>query len=139
MRRPGQGLREISQRQVLVERGNFPTLASHGLARIRIAGRPGNKPSGGALVVGLPLNMDGSEGDQAKLTRRFGDKLAQVSGLAVHYWDERLSSVTARRLMIPAELSRKKRKARLDRVAAQVILQSFLDTGDSGAMSDPAE
>ena len=81
-----------------------------------------------AFVVGLPLNMDGSEGEQAKLTRRFGEALAHVTGLPVHYWDERLSTAEARELLRPAELTRKKRKARLDRVAAQVILQNFLDS-----------
>ena len=81
----------------------------------------------GVFVVGLPLNMDGTEGEQAKLTRRFGDALAHTSGRPVHYWDERLSSHAARGLLQPAELTRKKRKAVEDSVAAQVILQSFLD------------
>jgi len=80
-----------------------------------------------AFVVGLPLNMDDTEGDQAKTVRRFGAELGRVSGKPVHYWDERLSSHAAEELLRPAELTRKKRKARLDRVAAQVILQGFLD------------
>jgi putative Holliday junction resolvase len=80
-----------------------------------------------AFVVGLPLNMDGTEGKQAKIARRFGDELARVSGKPVHFWDERLSSFTAQELLEPADLTRKKRKARMDRIAAQVILQSFLD------------
>jgi len=80
-----------------------------------------------AFVVGLPLNMDDTEGDQAKTVRRFGTELGRVSGKPVHYWDERLSSHAAEELLRPAELTRKKRKARLDRVAAQVILQGFLD------------
>jgi putative Holliday junction resolvase len=80
-----------------------------------------------AFVIGLPLNMDGTEGEQARLTRRFGDQLARETTLPVHYWDERLSSVTARELVLPAELTRKQRKNRLDCVAAQVILQSFLE------------
>ena len=88
-----------------------------------------------AFVVGLPLNMDGTEGDQAKVTRAFADTLARATGLPVHYHDERLSSVAARELMLPAGLTRKKRKARLDRVAAQVILQSFLDTQGKNRVS----
>ena len=80
-----------------------------------------------AFVVGLPLNMDDSEGKQAKIARRFGDELARIADKPVHFWDERLSSLTAEELLQPAELTRKKRKARIDRVAAQVILQSFLD------------
>jgi len=85
----------------------------------------------GAFVVGLPLNMDDTEGDQAKTVRRFGAELGRVSGKPVHYWDERLSSHAAEELLRPAELTRKKRKARLDRVAAQVILQGFLDARTS--------
>ena len=80
-----------------------------------------------AFVVGLPLNMDDTEGGQAKTVRRFGAELGRISGKPVHYWDERLSSRAAEELLRPAELTRKKRKARLDRVAAQVMLQGFLD------------
>lgn len=78
-------------------------------------------------VVGLPLNMDGTEGEACKIARRFGDLLARLAEKPVHYWDERLSSVAAEELLRPAELTRKKRKAQLDRVAAQVILQGFFD------------
>ena len=81
----------------------------------------------GQWVVGLPLNMDDTEGPQAKTTRDFGRRLEAISGKTVHFFDERLSSVTADELLAPAELTRKKHKARRDRVAAQVILQSFLD------------
>ena len=88
-----------------------------------------------AFVVGLPLNMDDTEGDQAKTVRRFGAELGRVSGKPVHYWDERLSSRAAEELLRPAELTRKKRKARLDRVAAQVMLQGFLDARASAPPS----
>ena len=88
-----------------------------------------------AFVVGLPLNMDDTEGDQAKTVRRFGSKLARISGKPVHYWDERLSSHAAEELLRPAELTRKKRKDRLDRVAAQVMLQGFLDDRTSAPPS----
>ena len=90
-----------------------------------------------AFVVGLPLNMDDTESKQAKLTRAFGDKLAQLSGKTVHYFDERLSSVTADELLRPAELTRKKRKAVQDAVAAQVILQGFLDAHDNECFVTP--
>ena len=80
-----------------------------------------------AFVVGLPLNMNDTEGEQAKLTRRFGDALEAASGKPVHYFDERLSSHAADELLAPAELTRKKRKSIQDAVAAQVILQGFLD------------
>ena len=84
-----------------------------------------------AFVVGLPINMDGTEGQQAKITRTFGDELQKVTGKPVHYFDERLSSSAAQELLQPAELTRKKRKARLDAVAAQVILQGFLNLPSS--------
>ncbi len=84
-----------------------------------------------AFVVGLPYNMDDTEGEQAKRTRRFGDALGRSTGKPVHYFDERLSSHAAREMLRPAELTRKKRKAVQDAVAAQIILQTFLDTRQS--------
>jgi putative Holliday junction resolvase len=78
-------------------------------------------------VVGLPLNMDGTEGPQAKVVRKFAERLGQISGKPVHLADERLSSRLADEYLQPAELTRKKHKARRDRVAAQIILQTFLD------------
>jgi putative Holliday junction resolvase len=80
-----------------------------------------------AFVVGLPLNMDGTEGTQAKITRVFGDALAQTTSRPVYYCDERLSSFTARELLEPAELSRKRVKRAENAVAAQVMLQDYLD------------
>lgn len=85
-----------------------------------------------AFVVGLPLNMDGTEGDQARLSRRFGDALARAAAKPVHYVDERLSSFAAEELVQPLDLSRKKRKARLDSIAAQTILNNFLDRRHDG-------
>ncbi len=81
----------------------------------------------GAYVLGLPLNMDGTEGTQAKITRSFGAELIKISGLKVFLWDERLSSRGADEYLSEAELTYKKRKARRDAVAAQIILQTFLD------------
>jgi putative Holliday junction resolvase len=78
-------------------------------------------------VVGLPLNMDGTEGPQAQLVRRFGDHLAGATNKPVHYWDERLSSDTADALLSQSDLTRGKKKSRHDAVAAQVMLQSYLD------------
>lgn len=80
------------------------------------------------LVVGLPFNMDGSEGGQAKLAREYGAVLARELGLPVEFWDERLSSAAADTLLDEREeLTVKKRKARRDALAAQTILQGFLD------------
>jgi putative holliday junction resolvase len=85
------------------------------------------------LVVGLPINMDDSEGPQARLTRKFGDALSKKTRKPVHYFDERLSSRAADDLLGPAELTRKKHKARQDAVAAQIMLQGFLDERRSAA------
>lgn len=78
-------------------------------------------------VVGQPLNMDGTEGPQARLTARFAELLARVSQVPVHQWDERLSSLQADAHLAAGELTRKQRKSRRDKLAAQIILQCFLD------------
>lgn len=78
-------------------------------------------------VVGHPLNMDGSEGPQGKLTRRFAEALRLATSQPVHLWDERLSTAQADIYLADGEFTRKQRKGRRDKVAAQVILQSFLD------------
>jgi len=80
------------------------------------------------LVVGLPLHMGGEEGIKAREARNFGAWAAAATGLPVGYWDERLSSYLADEMMREAQLSPKKRKARLDKVAAQIMLQSYLDS-----------
>jgi putative Holliday junction resolvase len=81
----------------------------------------------GAWVVGLPLDEDGTEGTQAKRVRRFAENLQRFTGMPLHIWDESLTSCVAEDLLTGADLTRRKRKARLDAVAAQVMLQSFLD------------
>ena len=78
------------------------------------------------IVVGLPLNMDGSEGEQAQKVRAFAAAVA-VLGKPVHFVDERLTSERAERVMKEAGLSYAKRRKRIDRLAAQFILQAFLD------------
>ncbi|MBI1826824.1 MAG: Holliday junction resolvase RuvX [Planctomycetes bacterium] len=83
-----------------------------------------------ALVIGLPLNMDGSEGPQAKETRMFADQLAKASGKPVHFHDERLSSFSAQELVGKISRTRKKKRRPIDSIAAQVILQEFLDNLD---------
>ncbi len=80
------------------------------------------------VVIGLPLNMDDTEGDQAKLVQRYGKALASELSQPIEFWDERLSSAAADELLNQREeLTTKKRKARRDALAAQAILQSFLD------------
>ncbi len=79
------------------------------------------------LVVGLPLNMNGTEGERAAESRKLGDALAEASGLPVVYWDERLSTVAAERALLEADVSREQRKKVIDQVAAAIILQGWLD------------
>ena len=80
------------------------------------------------LIVGLPLNMDGSEGPSAQEARKVGDALAEQAPLTVIYWDERLSTVAAQRALLEGNASRKKRKEVIDQVAAALILQGWLDS-----------
>jgi putative holliday junction resolvase len=90
------------------------------------------------LVVGLPLNMDGTEGPRAAASREFGEALASASALPVEYWDERLSTVAAQRVLLEADVSRRKRREVIDQMAAQLILQGWLDSrrAGSGAYDD---
>lgn len=81
----------------------------------------------GALVLGLPRNMDGSEGPRAQSTRAFARNLARMTELPIGFWDERLSTVAAERVLIAADLSRTRRAGLVDQVAAGYILQGFLD------------
>ena len=79
------------------------------------------------LVLGLPLNMDGSEGPRAQATRAFARNLEKLTPLPITFWDERLSTVAAERAMLEADLSRKRRAELIDHVAAGFILQGMLD------------
>ncbi len=79
------------------------------------------------IIIGLPINMDGTEGERVVKTREFGSLLSKCSGLKVNYIDERLSSVSAERLLIEADVRRENRKKVIDKVSATIILQSFLD------------
>jgi len=81
----------------------------------------------GALILGLPRNMDGSEGPRAQSTRSFARNLLDQRGLEIMLWDERLSTVAAERSLLEQDMSRKKRAEIIDNVAAAYILQGFLD------------
>jgi putative Holliday junction resolvase len=78
------------------------------------------------IVVGLPLNMDGSEGPQAAKVRAFGERLAAHLTLPVEFWDERLTTVEAERALRGAGMSRARRRERIDQEAAAIILESYL-------------
>lgn len=79
------------------------------------------------LVVGMPKNMNGTKGERAEKTEEFVEKMKAVIDLPVIFWDERLSTVMAERQLIAADVSRKKRKGVIDKMAAVVILQGYLD------------
>ncbi|MGK7652337.1 Holliday junction resolvase RuvX [Roseovarius sp. B08] len=79
------------------------------------------------IILGLPRNMDGSEGPRCQSTRAFARNLAARTDLAIGFWDERLSTVAAERALIEADLTRKRRAEVIDAVAAAYILQGALD------------
>ncbi len=79
------------------------------------------------ILLGLPLNMDGSEGPRVQSTRAFARNLTGLTDLPIFYWDERLSTVAATRALLEADTSRKRRAEVIDQVAAGYILQGALD------------
>lgn len=79
------------------------------------------------IVLGLPKNMNATEGTRAELTMEFKDKLERRTGLPVHMWDERLTTVAADRAMMEAGIRRENRKDYVDMIAATLILQGYLD------------
>lgn len=108
--------------------GRSITIAEHNRQRLLEAVcREIQAEKPGRIVVGLALNMNGTEGPKALECRKFAAQLQQACGLEVVLWDERGSSVTANRILSDAGKKREKQRARVDAVAAQVILQSYLD------------
>lgn len=79
------------------------------------------------IVIGLPLRLDGGEGPAARHSRRLGTELSTALDVAVEYWDERFTSVTAENAMLQGNVRRKKRKEKRDQIAAAVMLQGYLD------------
>lgn len=82
----------------------------------------------GLIVLGLPLNMDGSEGPRVQSTRAFARNLEKLTPIPITYWDERLSTAAVERMLIGADASRARRAEVVDKLAAAYILQSALDT-----------
>lgn len=113
------GLRFATPRRV-IRRTKF---AADAEALLRVLG----EERCGAIVIGLPLNMDGSEGPRAQSARAFVRNLIRLDPRPIAFWDERLSTVAAERGMIEADVSRKNRAARIDSAAAAFILQGALD------------
>ncbi len=84
------------------------------------------------VIVGLPLNMDGSHGPKAKEVAVFVEDLSKAVTVPIRTWDERLTTVQVERVMLEADTSRAKRRKHADKLAAQVILQSYLDSRKKG-------
>ena len=108
--------------------GKYGTLESKGprqnLDRIKTIIE---KEQVGKVVIGYPRNMDGSSGETAQKVEAFVEGLKEIVDIPVETWDERLSSVSAEKLLIRGDVRRKKRKKVIDQVAAVIILQNFLD------------
>jgi len=110
-----------------LKRGKFSADAAALLERAEKFGVAG-------FVVGLPLNMDGSEGPRAQATRAFVRNLARLTPAPIAFWDERLSTAAVTRALIEQDASRAKRAAVVDRMAAAYILQGALDRLNSGLL-----
>lgn len=114
------GLRQVASPLTVIRRRKFTLDAAELLA---IAG----DRSLVGLVLGLPRNMDGSEGPRAQSTRAFARNLERLTDLSIGFWDERLSTVAAERALLEADTSRRRRAEVIDQVAAGYILQGALD------------
>ncbi len=90
----------------------------------------------GGLVLGLPLNMNGTEGPRAQSARTFARNLRKLTDIAITFWDERLSTAAVTRTLIEADTSRKKRAEVIDKMAAAYILQGVLERLDTIASDD---
>ncbi|MEM8943716.1 MAG: Holliday junction resolvase RuvX [Planctomycetota bacterium] len=88
------------------------------------------------FVVGLPVHLSGNESQKSKEAREFGTWLEKLTGVPVEYFDERYTSAEAEEILGDAQLTKKKRKARLDQLAAQIMLTAYLEAGAKG-QDDP--
>ena len=84
------------------------------------------------LVVGLPIHLDGRESEKSQEARRFGQWLGEVTGVPIEFFDERFTSHEAEQLLLGAELTKKRRKKRMDMLAAQIMLTAYLESQDRG-------
>lgn len=114
------GLRQVASPLQTIRRVKFTQDAAELLALVAARGI-------GGLVLGLPRNMDGSEGPRAQGTRAFARNLSRLTDLPIGFWDERLSTVAAERALLEADTSRKRRSEVIDHVAAGYILQGAVD------------
>ena len=86
-----------------------------------------SKLGAGEIVIGLPLKLDGSEGQSVEMAKSFGEELSKLVNVPIIYQDERLSTVSAERILIESGVRREKRKDKIDSIAATFILQTYLD------------
>ncbi len=114
------GLRQVATPLETIKRKKFTLDAA------RILEIAADRQIGG-LILGLPRNMDGTEGARCQSTRAFARNLTKLTDIPISYWDERLSTVAAERALLEADTSRKRRSEVIDHVAAGYILQGVLD------------
>lgn len=112
-----------------------PELTQNARAILKVA----DEYAADAIVLGLPLNMDGTEGPQAKLSKSLVAAMGKLSNLPVHLHDERLTSHAADLKLLDRDLTRKQKKARHDSVAAQILLESFLECSKNPPQTGPNE
>lgn len=112
--------RQVATPIAVIRREKFTLDAARLLALLDQRGAAG-------IVLGLPLNMDGSSGPRVQSTHAFARNLEKLTAMPICYWDERLSTVAAERALLEADTSRKRRKEVIDQVAAGFILQGALD------------
>lgn len=104
-----------------------------------ILSRLASEHGAGTILVGNPINMRGTEGRQADWVRQFAEGLAARSGLPVKFWDERLTSVEAGRVLRQSGVSIEKRARAVDQLSAVILLQSYLDSLGMAAEMEPPE
>jgi putative Holliday junction resolvase len=110
----------------------FQTLKRKGHAEdLRTIRRIVDERGVSAVIVGLPKNMDGTIGRQARRVMSFAERIEAALDVPVVHWDERLSTVAAERILIQGDVSRAKRKKHVDKLAAAVILQGYLDSDEA--------
>lgn len=116
----------IAQSVITIKGGGVATVA-------REVAQVAQERGAGKIVVGLPLRLDGLVSEQTERTLLFIAKLEAATALPVARWDERLTSVQAERAMLEGDVSRKKRRENIDKIAAQLMLQSYLDACNQSA------
>jgi putative Holliday junction resolvase len=103
-------------------------MVEQGRNAIEDIGRIAREAGAVAIVAGLPTGLSGREGAQAADTRRFADSVGEALGLPLSYWDERLTSSQAERMLVDAGMRRKERRSQIDALAASLMLQTYLDS-----------